>query len=345
MPTLLVSARIRDAFGDALCAAGAAGAAGGSALRLAVSDVHQPLSPQQLSEVDIALMTLDVIGLSTKMALTPGMQFFSEQLRAAPRLQWLHVPTAGVDRPVFQEMLRRGVRVTNSSGANADAVAHTAIMGVMVLARGALTWIQAQREHRWAPLRGPDAPADLAGQTAVVVGYGPIGRSIAQFLEALGLQVHKLRHTPQAGDATLGIQGYAELHARVRGAQWLVIACPLTDATRHMVDAAVLDAMPRGAFVLNVGRGGVLDEDALLAALASGHIAGAHLDVFEQEPLAADSPFWDLPNVLVSPHNAGATRQYDDRCVYMFLDNLGRWVRGEPLLQEVPRDRALAVAP
>lgn len=330
MPALLVSPHVHRAFGDALHAAAGAG------LRLMVSDPATPLSPRQLSEVDLALLSLDVVELSTKLVLTPRMAFFCDQLRAASRLQWLHVPTAGVDRPIFQEMLRRGVRVTNSSGANADAVAHTAIMGVMMLARGALKWLQAQREHRWAPQRGDSAPPDLAGQTAIVVGYGPVGRRIAQLLDALGVKVHKLRHSPQAGDAASGIHGYGQLRDLARDAQWLVVACPLSKETRHMVDAGVLNATPRGSFVVNVGRGGVLDEQALLEALDSGQVAGAHLDVFEQEPLAADSPFWDLPNVLVTPHNAGSTRQYGDRCVQMFLENLARWVRGAPLLQEVP---------
>lgn len=335
MLNVLVSSLVRHDFDEALRAAA------GVDLHLSVSDPAQPLSPRQLAEVNVALLSLDVIDQSTKLVSTPSMQLFSDQLRAATGLAWLHVPTAGVDRPIFQEMLRRGVRVTKSSGANADAVAHTAIMGVMMLARGALKWLQAQREHRWTPLRGPHAPSDLAGQTAIVVGHGPVGQRVAQLLEALGLRVHRLRHSPQPGDAARGIQGYAHLRELAREAQWLLIACPLTEATRYLVDASVLNAMPRGSFVVNVGRGGVLDEQALLEALASGQIGGAHLDVFEQEPLAPDSPFWDLPNVSISPHNAGATRQYGDRCVHLFLDNLGRWVRGESLHQEVPRDLTL----
>lgn len=335
MPTLLLSPQVHDAFASRLQAA-----AGGT-LRFAVADPQRPLSAEALAELDIALMSLDVIGTSTRTVLTPAMQHFGDLLRTAPRLQWLHVPTAGVDRPVFQEMLRRGVRVTTSSGANAAAVAHTALMGVLVLARGGLAWMHAQREHRWEPLRGAEAPQDLAGQTAIVVGHGPIGRTIARLLEAFGLRVHKLRHTPTPGDAAQGIHGYDALPALAPTAQWLVIACPLTPVTRRLVGAEVLNAMPRGACVVNVGRGGVLDEAALLDALASGHIAGAHLDVFEQEPLPGDSPFWDLPNVLVSPHNAGSSQQYAERSVRMFIDNLPRWQRGEPLLHEADRDRTL----
>jgi D-2-hydroxyacid dehydrogenase (NADP+) len=339
MPTLLITPEVHHDYAAELRAAG------GADLRFALADTERPLSPRELAEVDIALLSLDVIGPSSRTVLSPLMQLYSDQLRAAPRLQWLHVPTAGVDRPIFQEMLRRGVRVTTSSGANAQAVAHSALMGVMVLARGGLRWMASQRAHRWEPLRGAEAQADLAGQSAIVIGHGPIGRDIARLLEALGLRVHKLRHAPQPGDAALGIHGYDALPALAREAHWLVIACPLTEATRHLVDAAVLRAMPRGACVVNVGRGGVVDEQALLAALADGQIAGAHLDVFEQEPLPPDSPFWDLPNVLVSPHNAGSSQKYGERCVHIFLDNLARWTRGEPLLQEAARGQTLRASP
>ncbi|MBL0419921.1 D-2-hydroxyacid dehydrogenase [Ramlibacter sp. AW1] len=339
MPTLLVSPRIARDFGAELRAAG------GPGLHLAVVDAAMPLSPGQLEEVDVALVSLDVIGLSTKTVLTPYMRLFCEQLLGAPRLRWMHIPSAGVDRPVFQELLRRGVRVTTSSGANAQAVAHTALMGVLLLGRGGLHWIQAQRAHQWAPLRGAEAPPDLAGQTAIVVGQGPIGRSIAQLLRTLGLRVHGLRHRPQPGDAGQQIHGYAALGELAREAHWLVLACPLTEATRRLVDARVLNAMPRGGRVVNVGRGGVLDEAALLAALESGQISGAHLDVFEQEPLPPGSAFWARPDVLVTPHNAGSSAGYADRCVHLFLDNLARWTRAEPLLQEVAGDLRLPLPP
>jgi D-2-hydroxyacid dehydrogenase (NADP+) len=335
MPTLLVSQAVHAQFESALYAAG------GEGTRLAVLRSGEPLPPQQVAEIDVALMSLDVVGQSTLATSTPYMELFSQHLRAAQGLQWLHVPSAGVDRPIFQELLRRGVRLTTSSGANAEAVAHTALMGVMVLARGGLKWMQSQREHRWAPLRGPHAQPDLSGQTAIVVGYGPIGKKIAQYLEMLGLVVHKLRHAPQPGDAQWGVHGYAALPELARGAHWLVIACPLTESTRRLVDAGVLCALARGACIVNVGRGGVVDEQALLEALASGQVGGAHLDVFAQEPLPPDSPFWDLPNVLVSPHNAGSSRQYAQRCVHMFLENLRRWAGGQPLLQEARADRAL----
>lgn len=335
MPTLLLSHEVHRHHAAALQAAA------GGGLRFVVVEPDRPPGAAELGEVDIALMSLDVIGLSTRTELTPGMVRFSDALRAAPGLRWLHVPTAGVDRPVFQQMLRRGVRVTTSSGANAAAVAHTALMGVLLLARGGLAWTAAQREQRWAPLRGADAPADLEGQTAIVVGHGPIGQRIATLLEAFGLTVHRLRHTPRPGDAARGLHGYGALPALAPSAQWLVIACPLSPSTRHLVNAAVLQALPQGACVVNVGRGGVVDEAALLQALQARHLGGAHLDVFEHEPLPPDSPFWRRPDVLVSPHNAGSSRGYGERCVRLFADNLARWVQGRPLVNEANPDRML----
>jgi D-2-hydroxyacid dehydrogenase (NADP+) len=247
------------------------------------------------------------------------------------------VPTAGADRPVFLDMMKRGARLTSSSGANAEAVAHSALTGFMVLGRGALTWIGNQREHRWQPIRGPQSPHDLRGQTAIVAGQGPIGQTIARLLEAIGLTVLKLRHLPQPRDAERGIHAYAELAALAPRADWIILACPLSDATRNLVDARVLAALPRGAKVINVGRGGTLDESALADAVRAGHVGGAYLDVFVTEPLPADSPLWDLPGVLLSPHCSGTTPGHRLRAIEMFLDNLPRWRRGQPLLNEVSR--------
>jgi phosphoglycerate dehydrogenase-like enzyme len=121
-------------------------------------------------------------------------------------------------------------------------------------------------------------------------------------------------------------------------AQWLALTCPLTDETRRMIDAGRLALLPQGARIVNVARGEIIDEQALIAALASGHLGGAYLDVFEQEPLPAESPLWDLPNVVLSPHNAAASAGNDARATAMFLHNLGLSTRGEPMKNEVRKD-------
>jgi len=329
-PTILLSPPTVAQFGAAIQAAC------GGAARFAVSTPAAPLAPEALAAIDCAVMTLDVIGPSSKTVLSPEFAAFARHMAAAPGLRWLHIPAAGADRPEFQQLLARGVRVTTSSGANAEAVAHTALMGVMLLARNGLRFLHAQRQHQWQPVRGAMAPADLAGQTALVLGQGPIGRRIGELLRALGLEVLGLRRAPVSGDAERGIHAYTAIGALAPRVRWLIVACPLSSHTQGLVSAAVLAAMPGGSHVVNVGRGGVVDEAALLAALQRGHIAGAHLDVFETEPLPADSPFWDLPNVLVSPHSAGGTLGHNTRAVGLFVDNLARWQRGEPLVNEVP---------
>jgi D-2-hydroxyacid dehydrogenase (NADP+) len=330
MHSLLLSEQALARFGDRLRAIP------GADFRFAVSRPGDPLPPSVLDEVEMALMTQDVIGQSSKTDLSPDLLAFSDHLRRAEGLRWLHVPTAGVDRPIFLETHARGVRLTTSSGANAQAVAHTALAGVMVLARGLLRFRDSQTKHRWEPVRGAQSPRDLAGQTAVVVGQGPVGKHIASFLEALDLKVLRVRRTPGASDAAPATHGFDELRELAARADWLVLACPLSELTRNLVDAQVLKAMPRGGHVVNVGRGGVLHEGALLDALQSGHLAGAYLDVFETEPLPADSPWWDAPNVLVSPHSAGSSQGQSARSVDMFADNVPRWLRGEPLANELP---------
>lgn len=327
MHTLLLSATALERYGEALRAA--------ADFEFIVSDPQRPLPHEMLARVDIALMTQDVIGPSSKTDLSASLQTFSRQLEAAPRLRWLHIPTAGTDRPIFVEMIRRGVRVTTSSGANAQAVAHTALAGFMMLARGLLRFRDSQQAHRWEPVRGAQSPRDLDGQTAIVVGQGPIGQRIAALLETLGLAVLRVRRTAGAGS-----HAYGELPALAARAQWIILCCPISELTRHLVDARVLDAMAPGGYVINVGRGGVVHEPALVDAVRRGHLAGAYLDVFETEPLPPDSPFWDLPNVLVSPHSAGSSQGQSARSVQVFIDNLARWQRGEGLVNEVAPRRA-----
>ena len=262
-------------------------------------------------------------------------QFFSAA-RKAPKLKWLHVFNAGVDHPIYTEMLERGVRLTTSSDSTAEPIAQTAITGLLMLARNFPRWLAAQRRHAWEPARAPDLPTDLRGQTALILGLGHIGREIGRLARALGLHVIGVRRSgPQPDDPVDELHAPGDLQALLPRAHWLVIACPLTPETRGLVDADVLARLPQGARIINIARGEVVDEPALVAALRSGHVAGAYLDVFEQEPLPADSPLWDMPNVIVTPHNAAAAAGNDQRIFEIFVQNLTRWSRGEPLLNEV----------
>ena len=262
-------------------------------------------------------------------------QFFSAA-RKAPNLKWLHIFNVGVDHPIYTEMLERGVRLTTSSGSTAEPIAQTAVTGLLMLARNFPRWLEAQRRHAWEPMRMPNFPADLRGQTALVMGLGHIGKEIARLARALGLHVIGVRRSgPRANDPIDELHAPGELHDLLPRAHWLIIACPLTPETRGLIGAAALARLPKGARIINIARGEVVDESALIAALRSGHIGGAYLDVFEQEPLPADSPLWDMPNVIVTPHNSPAASGNDQRDYEIFVENLSRWSRGEPLLNEV----------
>ena len=277
------------------------------------------------ADVDIAFISRDVTGLSTKHRVLEPLEAFYVTLRQSPKLAWVHVHSAGADRPIFGELKTRGVRVTTSSGANAQVVAQTALAGILALAREFPRLFDAQRAQTWTPLLGGLLPRDLPGQTAVIVGWGPIGRELAGYLRTLGLNVIAVRSA--ATPAADGVETHAfEDLARIAGrADWLVLACPLSDRTRGLVNARVLAAMAPHARLVNVARGEVVAEADLIEALRTKTLAGAFLDVFEHEPLDAASPLWLLPNVIVTPHSAGHSDGNEARVDRIFLDYLREW--------------------
>lgn len=289
-------------------------------------------TPEALhQDFEVSFVSRDVTGRSTKLELEPPTRAFHDALRQAKSLRWVHIHSAGADRPIYPELQARGVSVTTSSGANAPIVAQTALMGVLALARRLPLLMEQQRRREWKTLYGA-MPRDLAGQTAVIVGWGPIAQMLGAWLEALGMRIEVVRNS-DASAAPYPTFTYERLAEVASRADWLVIACPLSERTRRLVDRRVLAAMPAGAHVVNVGRGEVVAEAELVEALQAGHIAGAFLDVYEREPLATDSPLWSMPNVIASPHTAGISAGNEARVADMFIENLGRYARGEPLLR------------
>jgi len=281
------------------------------------------------ARIDLAFFSSDVFPEYSR-------QFFST-VRKAPQLKWLHVFNAGVDHPIYNEMMERGARLTTSSGSTAEPIAQTAIAGMLMLARNFPRWLAAQPRHLWDPMRTPDTlPRDLSEQRVLILGLGKIGNEIARLAKGLGMPVTGIRRSGRhAGDHADAIEPPERLDNALAHADWLVIACPLTVETRGLIDAQRLARLPKGARIVNIARGEIVDEPALIAALQSGHLGGAYLDVFAEEPLPASSPLWDLPNVLVTPHNSAAAAGNDQRVYEIFLGNLGRWLRGEPLVNEV----------
>jgi phosphoglycerate dehydrogenase-like enzyme len=301
-----------------------------------VAWIHVPPDPQArvadevLAGIHVAFYTSDVYE-------TRPRSFFSA-VRKAPNLRWLQTFNVGVDHPIFAELLGRGIRVTSAAGTSAVPIAQSAVTGLLMLSRGFPAWLQAQREHKWLQFRGSQGPADLSCQTLCVLGMGSIGTEIARLAQALGLTVIGIRRSPrQPSDPVAEMHPPSALAELLPRCDWLAIACPLTAETRRLVDAAMLARLPRGARVINIARGEIVDEAALVRALQDGHLAGAYLDVFEQEPLPAESPLWDLPNVIVTPHNCGASSGNEARILALFADNLERWLSGRPLLNEVHR--------
>jgi D-2-hydroxyacid dehydrogenase (NADP+) len=319
LATLLVSHQLNARFGAKI--------AGAADLIVLPPDPQARLPDAECARVEVAFFSGDVFPDHSR-------QFFST-VRKAPQLKWLHAFNVGVDHPIFTELLGRGVRVTTSAGSTAEPIAQTAIMGLLALARGFPRWLVAQRGRQWNPERKL-LPPDLNTQTAVVVGLGRIGAEIARLARALGLKVIGIRRSPRrAEDPVDELHPPAALPGLLARCDWLVIACPLTPETRGLVDGQAIAALPKGARVINIARGEIVDEPALIAALKSGHLAGAFLDVFATEPLPPDSPLWELPNVLATPHNSAVAAGNDARVLEIFLANLERWRRGAPLANEV----------
>lgn len=327
MTALLVSHRLHSERGDDL-------AARAQRLGLGLELVALPADPEaRLSDADCS--RIELAFFSEDVFPTHSRQFFST-VRKAPALKWLHVFNAGVDHPIYTEMLERGVRLTTSAGSTAVPIAQTAVTGLLMLARNFPRWLKGQQERRWDPMRVPDFPRDLVGQTAVVLGLGSIGSEIARLARALGLKVIGIRRSPQRPDDPVDeMHPPQQLAALLPRADWLIIACPLTAETRGVIDAAMLARLPAGARVINVARGEIIDQTALTAALHDRRLGGAYLDVFDKEPLSPDSPLWDMPNVLVSPHNSAAASGNNQRVYELFMANLGRWQQGKALSNEV----------
>jgi phosphoglycerate dehydrogenase-like enzyme len=293
--------------------------------------------PLAAAAAKIAFLSRDLFDGGTRDRLSARFMGFVEGLRTAAGLRWLHVFSAGADLWVYREFERRGVRLTTSAGATSRTVAQSAIAGLLALARQFPRCAEAQRRHSWEPLQGPGGPRSLDGQRALIVGTGPIGQEIARLCTALGLTTLGVRRAsdgtppPHFGSA----HPFAALHDLLPVADWLILACPLTETTRGLIDAVTLARLPPGAHLINVARGPVVVEDALTAALRSGALAGAMLDVFCQEPLPPDSPFWDMPNIIITPHSAAASDSYAIATARVFASNLSRWAGGQHLLNEV----------
>ncbi len=291
-------------------------------------------APARLDGIGAAYYSRDIWEGTSKSTVSPAAAAFWKIAGQAPNLKWLAVFSSGTDQPQYQAQMQRGVRLTTGAGAQAEPVAIAAVTGLLALARCVPHWLAAQQRRAWAPLLGADVPPDLHGQTALIVGTGHIGSVIARVLQALGMQTIGIRRRAAPAAHFDQVQALAALDTLLPQCDWLVLACPLTAETRGLMSARRLALLRPTAGLVNIARGEVIDEAALADALASARLRCAYLDVFTVEPLDSASPLWALPNVLISPHNAGASTGTYARGVEIFLRNLEAYLHGRPLENE-----------
>ncbi len=271
---------------------------------------------------------------------------FDRLLARAPRLTWVHSASAGVERALTPTARSRGIVITNARGVFSRPIAEYVMMMMLAVSRKLPGLLELQRERTWQPLEG----GELRDVTVGIVGLGSIGRAVGALATAFGCRVVATRRRPVGdddpadggdGEPSFGevmldrVGGPETLPTLLAESDFVVLAAPLTPDTENMIDAETLAAMKPGAWLINVARGRLVDERALLRALRDGPIGGAVLDTFRDEPLQPTSPFYDLPNVIVTPHTSWSSGRVLDRSVELFTDNLRRFAAGEPLLNVV----------
>ncbi|MFN8476090.1 MAG: D-2-hydroxyacid dehydrogenase [Anaerolineae bacterium] len=277
----------------------------------------------------------------------------SFSLAQVPQLRWVQLHSAGVEHIANSELWRSDIPITNVSGIHAVPIAEYVWAQILAFAHRLPAMLRFQEKGEWAHGRWENfAPRDLRGQTIGLVGYGAIGREVARLAQAFGMRVLATKRSardqlyrgwrmPGVGDndGSIPERYYApeEIPEMLSVSDYIVISAPLTPATRHLIGAAELAVMKPSAFLVNIARGGLIDQQALIEALRAGRLAGAGLDVFDPEPLPADSPLWAMDNVVISPHVSGFNLHYDDWATDLFAENLRRFLADEPLINLIDR--------
>ena len=251
--------------------------------------------------------------------------FPRETFLAVPTLKWIQASGAGVDHWMPWDTDK--VTVTNASGIHGDLMSQYTAWAIINHQLDLPEYARRQAAAEWKKV----LHESLAGKTVAVIGFGRIGQEVGKLCRCMGMRVIGVRTRPAPSAAADDVVGIERLSAVLGEADYVSINLPLTARTRNLIDADVLAAMKKGAYLINTARGGIVDEDALVRALESGHLSGATIDVFATEPLPADSPFWRMENVVVLPHATGDATDWHMRVVGVFCDNMARWLAGEPL--------------
>lgn len=257
-----------------------------------------------------------------------------EMIERAPKLRWVHSPAAGVNKELSPQMLASDIVLTSSAGNGGIPLAEHSMLLMLMLNRSAVRWIDAQRRHEWERF----THGELNGKTVGIVGLGNAGADLALKARAFHMRVLGLRRrTNLPVDNVDRLYGPDQLSEFLPECDFVVVTAPQTADTAGMFDRAAFAAMKPSAYFICISRGGIADDDAMLEALRSGEIAGAGLDAHGVEPLPPDSPFWDLPNVIVTPHNGATTAETAQRGRDIVAENLRRFAQGEPLLNIVDK--------
>jgi phosphoglycerate dehydrogenase-like enzyme len=264
-----------------------------------------------------------------------------EQVVAAKKLRWIHSPAAAVHQLMFPELINSEIILTNAREVHGPVVAEHVIALIFALAKKIPDSVKLQAKHLWGQqILWDEQPRirEVSGATLGILGLGSIGRPVVKIAKALGMRVVAMREHPEKGSEGADVVlGPTEANEIFRQGDYVVLAAPVTAATEAVADAEHIALMKPNACLINVGRGPLVDETALAAALRNKKIGGAALDVFPKEPLAADSPLWDLPNLLITPHTAALTEKLWDRHYALFSENLRRFLKGESLLAVVDK--------
>ena len=264
-----------------------------------------------------------------------------QQIATAKKLRWIHSPAAAVHQLIFPELVNSEIVLTNAREVHGPVVAEHVIALIFALAKKIPGSVRLQEKHVWGQqILWDELPRvrEVAGATVGMVGLGSIGRPVVKSAKALGMRVIAVREHPEKGsEGADAVVGPAQIDEVFRQADYIVLAAPVTDSTKAIANAERLALMKLGACLINVGRGPLVDETALAAALLEKKIGGAALDVFPKEPLAADSPLWDVSNLLITPHTAALTDKLWERHYALFSGNLRRYLNGEPLLAVVDK--------
>ncbi|HKG27332.1 MAG TPA: D-2-hydroxyacid dehydrogenase [Thermomicrobiales bacterium] len=310
-------------------------------IRFPLQDEHVQRLRDRFPDLDVAVAPndADFLPLLPRADAIVGWGVSAEEIAAAPNLRWIQTVGAGVEDIIVPEMAARGIILTNNSGVHAPNIAEHLMAMILAFARRLPFQIRGQLAHEWRDTSGRQGLFELGGQTLLVVGLGDIGQALAQRALAFGMNVVGVRRRDRGPvEGVSEVVGLEALPRVLPNAHHVAICLPLTVQTRGLFDRATILRMRPGAFLYNIGRGPIVETTALVDSLESGHLGGAGLDVTDPEPLPADSPLWDMENVIITSHTSGATPRYWDRAIVVLESNIERFRSGAELLNVVDLD-------